>query len=314
MKKKGFFKTVISVCSGPEELPVLIQQPLSITLLNIVLLTIFCALFNVAIGFYPFYKSYIETTTLLKEKFGKIEFTKDGIVPEKNKEKPGTVINENYFRIDYYPDPAGIKSYNPDKIYHMGIFWSPQNILFWLRFMEKEDKMLVIPLLIPFKHAATPEEVMEYFNAPSNSEDINIIEASAKFYKLTPDEFSSYEAEDFSNFTTNIFMFIPLTLPVLYALYLFFFVAYNIIFSAMLFLLFFASFAYFFGRGGGMNLTFSELFKASVYTAFPGFIIATLYSGLGLPYLNFQIIFLISYFIYYFPVFFKLKDVFVSKK
>jgi hypothetical protein len=313
MNKKGFFKTIISVCSGTEEFPALIQQPFPVTLLNIILLTSFCALFNVAIGLYPFYKSYIETTTLLKEKFGKIEFTKQGIVPEKHKKEKGTVINDDLFRIDYFPKTISAEKYHPDKIYHMGIYWSPENILFWMRISLSNDRMLVIPLLIPIKHAAAPEEIMKYFNASKNSEDINLIGASAKFYKVQPDEFSSFGAKDFSDFKTNIFMFIPITIPTLYALYLFFFIVFNIIFSGMLYLIFFAAFAYFFSRGGGMKLTFSELFKTAVYTAVPGFIIATLYSGLNLPYLDFQTVFLISYFIYYFPVFARLKNVFVSK-
>jgi hypothetical protein len=313
MKQKGFFKTVISVCSGTEDFPVLIQQPLPVTLLNILLLTFFCALFNIAAGFYPFYKSYVETTGLLKKKFGRIEFTEKGIVPEKDRDRPGTVINEDLFRIDYYPDSGSAAKYNPGRIYHMGIFWTPETVLFWMRIMNDSKRMIVIPLLVPVKHTASPEEIMKYFKASESSEEINLIEASAKFYKIMPDEFSSFGSVEFLDFTTNIVMFIPMTIPVLYALYLYFFIFYNIIFSSMLYLIFFASFAYFFGKGGGMKLTFSELFKAAVYTAFPGFIIATVYTALDLPYLDFQTIFLISYFIYYFPVFTRLKNVFVSK-
>jgi len=314
MKNKGFFKTVFCVCSGTEGFPVLIQQPFPVTILNILLLTFFCALFNIAIGFYPFFKEYNNTVKLLERKFSKIEYSDKGIRPELNPDKPGTIINDSLFRIDYFPNNDQVKSYKPESTYPMGVFWSPQNILFWIRTTVKGDNLLVFPMLIPVRYADSRGDLIELLRNSTATSDTSVLEASARFYRLNCNEFKSRSLVDFSSFTSNTIMWIPMTIPVVYIVYLFSFIVINIVFISMLYLLLFAAFAYFFLKGSGMKLAFSELFKTAIYTAFPGFIIATIYTGLKLPYLDFQTIFLMSYFIYYFAVFSRLKDVFVSKK
>ena len=312
MKPKGFLQTLMSVCSGTEDFPVLIQESPIQTILNIFILALICAVFNVSVGLYPFYKSYISTCKQLEKKFGGIQFNEKGIVPEKFLEKQNCVVNDEDFRIDYIPNLDVLKTYKPKKEYNSGIVWTPQAILYWVRLMEDDDKLMILPLMLPVTNLYTSNDLSAILKKVENVDDSPSFYSLAEIYKIAPKEAEDRLSISFYNFTSNILLWIPLTIPALYTVFLFSSIILNIIFVSMLYLLFFTVFIYFLGRGSNLGLTFSEIWKATVYTSFPGFIIATIYTALKLPYLDFQTIFLISYFIYYFAVFSRLKKTYTS--
>ena len=313
MKPKGFLQTLMSVCAGTEDFPVLIQQPTIQTILNIFILALLCAVFNVSVGLYPFYKSYISTCKQLEKKFGGIQFNEKGIIPQKSPEKQNCVVNDEDFRIDYFPDIDTLKTYKPKKNYMRGVVWTPQAVLYWVRLMEGHDELMIIPLLLPVKNLYTAKEMYALIKKVDNADKIPSFYSLAEIYKISPKESSDRTSISFYNFTSNILLWIPLTIPALYTVvYLFSKIMFYILFVSMLYLLFFTIFLYFLGRGNNLGLSFSEIWKATVYTSFPGFIIATIYTSLKLPYSDFQMIFLISYFIYYFAVFSKLKETYTS--
>jgi hypothetical protein len=312
MKEKGFFQTLMSVCAGTESFPVLIQQPAIKTILNIVILAFLCAIFNVSIGLYPFYKTYMATCKQLEKKFGSIEFSEVGIIPKIEPEKQNCVINDKDFRIDYIPSVSDLKKFKPKLNYQTGIVWTPKSVLFWMRLLEDKEKLLIFPLLLPVSELYEPNKMRELIDKVQNTDATPSFYTLAEIYKVSANDFAQTNSSTFFNFTSNILFWIPLNIPTIYAVFLFSSILFNILFLSMMYLLFFTLFSFFLGRGGNFGLSFSEIWKASVYTAFPGFLIATVYTSLNLPFLNFLTIFLISYFVYYFAVFSKLKQVYTS--
>lgn len=311
MGKTGFLNTFISVCSGTKAFPALIKQPFLRTLWHFLILSIICSLVNVAFRLHPFNKSFEECCTNLNRRFGNIEFTDQGIVPEISPDTAHSATSLEDFRVDYLPQAEMLKTYKPGKDYYRGIVWTPTSILFWIKYFE-EDEWSVYPVILPTQNEKTLSELMNLIRSKKDSESkISDFYLMSQIINIDPKENEGAAAIPFRNFKINVCAGIPMTLPVFFSVFSFFFIFLNMWIVSIIYILFFTTFSFMFGRANLLKLKYLELFSLSIYTGFPGFVIATLFIALKLPVLDFQSIFLISYFLYSFAVFGQLRKAFM---
>ena len=309
MNTTGFIRTFIAVCSGTEVFPALVKRSFFRAVWHLILLAIICGGINLALRLYPFNKAFEESCTNLSKRFGKIEYTEKGIVPSINPEKARSA-SSNDFLVDYLLNSEALKNYIPNKKFNRGIVWTPTTVLLWQRPADVEN-CIILPLLIPPPWTTSvkqgnPSELLAkvltlYKHATRSESDFNRFYDYSVIYALPFAK--NKKVIQFREFHTNVLFWIPMTFPVMYAIFLFLYIFMNSLIMVPVYILFFTSFSYFFGRSSMMNMKFSELYISGIYTGFPGIVIATLYTALGLPLMDFPNIFLISYFVYSFAVF-----------
>ena len=305
MRNNGFLNTFISICSGTEIFPELTKYSLVRMVWHLILISILGGCVNVAFRYYPFSASYEKYSEKLQRKFGDIKFSEKGITPSINPDKGGTVRYDN-IRTDYFPKREALKSFKPDDNNLFGIAWTPQSVVVWLLYDKKPSPFM--PLLIPEVTDRTQmEKGMSFLYKQmqgTNKKNLSLYDISEIYQiHLTP---SDYTQIPFSEFRTNI-MGVPLKIPTIFMLFLFFEILVNCLMIAPVYILIFTLFSFFLGKSEMLSLKFKELLVIGIYTGFPGIVIATLYTALDLPYLDFQSIFLLSYLIYSFPVFARLR-------
>ena len=305
MQDKGFLNTFISVCSGTAIFPQIAKYSLLRMIWHLFLLAVLGGCVNIAFRYHPFNSAYEEYCTKLESKFGQISFSEKGITPTINPDRPGTLRRDN-FRLDYFPQMDALKTFHPDEEFPLGIAWTPKSMVAWILYDHTPYPFM--PMLIP--SFADPDQVnegmsllMKRLNGETDKK-ISLYEAS-DIYKIEVAP-SEYKTIPFREFKTNI-TGVPLSLPTLYLLYLFSEIVVNVLLISPVYILIFTLFSYFLGKSEMLSIKFSKLLIVGIYTGFPGVVIATLYTALDLPYLDFQSVFLLSYLIYSFPVFSRLR-------
>lgn len=161
----SFWKAVIGTCSGTAIFPVLLFQPLWRTLFHMILITLLSTV-AVMIGAYITDKPEItEVGKALEARFGNIHISDKGIIPTKI-----PTVQERHFAVtdqlwlDYYPEKSEysytVEGKDPAAMSPMGIQWDPQMILFWIR---TGSGYYVMPIVTPrewdpIKNKYAPEE------------------------------------------------------------------------------------------------------------------------------------------------------------
>ncbi len=301
--KIGFIQAFLGVCSGTEIFSDLKNTPFHRAIWHLFILSIFCGFINVAFQLHPFNKAFEEVSANLAKKLGEIELSSNGLVPTKNIDAPSSVVYED-FRVDYLSSSDDLKRYEPNSEYHKGIVWTPDSLLYWFKYANTEEYS-ILPLLLPVNNLKTPSEMYALFEKASKKDATQLFYILSEMYTISDND--NIAPTPFREFEMNIFMWIPFSIPVLFSIYLFLSTFANIMALSFFYLSLFSIFSYIFGKSSMLNLSFAKTFMISIYIAFPGAIIATLYTALKLPYLSFQTIFLISYFIYSIPVFARLQ-------
>ena len=305
MREKGFLNTFISVCSGTAIFPQIAKYSILRMVWHLILLAILGGCVNIAFRYHPFNSAYEAYCSKLEKKFGQISFSEKGITPTINPEKNGTVRKGN-LRVDYFHNMEDLKTFHPGDEPIFGIAWTPKSVVSWILYDKKPYPFM--PMLLPV--FSSPEQVnqgMSFLVQSMNGETkkhLSLYEAS-NIYKieLTP---SDYRTIPFREFKTNI-TGVPIKLPTLFLLFLFSEIMINCLLISPVYILIFTLFSYFLGKSEMLSLKFTKLLIVGIYTGFPGFVIATLYTALDLPYLDFQSVFLLTYLIYSFPVFTRLR-------
>ena len=99
MKQHGFLKTFISVCSGTEIFPKLSGISLFRAIGHLILLALICASANIAMRYHPFNVEFEKLCGELQNKFGGLNYTTEGIVPEREPKTKNTLIVDD-LRVD----------------------------------------------------------------------------------------------------------------------------------------------------------------------------------------------------------------------
>jgi hypothetical protein len=304
MQNKGFIATFIGVCSGTEIFPEIKKYTFFRMLWHLILIAILGGAVNVAFRYYPFNSAYEKSCEKLQTKLGGIKYSQKGITPSISPDKSSTVMF-NDFRVDYFPKIDDLKNFKPSEDPFFGIAWTPHSVVAWVFYQKNPSPF--IPLLIP---TASDREQMEkgvsfLFKRMQNDDTVLSLYDISEIYKLNPEP-ENFGQIPFREFKTNIFG-IPQRIPTLYMLFLFGEIIVNCLIISPVYIFIFSLFSFFLGKSEILSLKFRELFIIGIYTGFPGIVIATIYTALTLPYLDFQSVFLISYLIYSFPVFTRLR-------
>ena len=313
MGKKGFLKTFISVCSGTAVFPELAEFSLFKAIGHLFILAAICASANVAMRYHPFNVEFENACGELQERFGKIEYTETGIVPAKLAENSSTLLL-NDVRVDYLPSINKLNEFKPDGDFDFGILWTPRSILLWTQIGDKQ--VPVLPLIVPemIDNSTLNERFSFYWDRMKDqSESESTLRSFAKMYEIPTTQKIQNDSNLFRDFKSNLLQ-IPLRLPILYVFYLASEILVNILLVSPLYILVFTMFSATLGKSEMLGLKFSKLFIIGIYTGVPGTVIATLYTILKLPYLDFQSVFLIAYLVYSFPVFARLRRECLKKK
>lgn len=300
--KSGFLKTFISVCSGTSVFPKLVGYPLFKAIWHLVLLAVICASANIAMRYHPFNVEFEKACADLQKRFGGVEYTSVGIVPEKLATKSGALMLED-LRVDYMPSLKKLDDFKPDGDFDYGIVWTPRSIFLWARVGDKP--VPVLPLIVPelVDSSTLNDRLAFYWNRMQDqSESDSSLRSFAEMYEIPSTQTIKNDSDLFRDFKSNL-MQVPLRLPTLYIFYLASEMLVNILIVSPLYILIFTMFSATLGKSEMLGLKFPQLLIIGIYTGMPGTVIATLYTILNLPYLDFQSVFLIAYLVYSFPVF-----------
>jgi hypothetical protein len=285
----GFFKTVFSVCSGTEVFLQLMKVSCGRAIFHFLLLCLFCAAGAVVMQYTPYNDMIRRYCGVLYKEFGEARFSSSGIRPAVNPEKARFQrINEN--RIDYIPDKKDSSIFNPsDNISERGVLWMPNSVVLWVK---AGTDYYAIPLFFSLTNMPTREKFSE-----NPGEKI-----------IAYAERNSFQAGKYSGQAPINFLNIQGTMLAV----MLFLVFGNIFLSILLFIptfsIFFSMVFFFTGKQDLPDeVTFTNLLAIAIYASFPGMIIATLYYGLNLPFVDFQTVCLTAFLIYLIVVLNRLK-------
>ena len=288
-KNPGFFKTVFSVCSGTDVFIQLMQASCGRAIFHFLLLCIFCSSAAVVMQYTPYNKLIRKYCGVLYKEFGEVRFSPDGILPLLNPDKARFQrIDEN--RIDYIPDRKDSSVFNPaDSISERGVLWMPDSVVLWVK---SGADYYAMPLFFSFMNMPKREKFTEN---PGEK-----IIAYAEKNSFQTGKYSSQPPVNFLNIQGT--MLLVLLILVFGNIFL------SILFFMPVFAIFFAMVFFFTGKQDLPDgITFTNLLAIAIYASFPGMIIATLYYGLNLPFVDFQTVCLTGFLIYLLVVLNRLK-------
>jgi len=275
---------------------------------HLFIIAVLGGLINVAFRYHPFNVIYEKSCAKIQKKFGDINYSEKGLRPTVNPTERGTVYLED-FRVDYFPSIEELKDFKPDDDYNYWIIWTPKSVLYCILV---EGKLMTQQSFFQptFKEEDTKKgyEYLRFLlnnNLRISTNYLNIYE-SAELFQISKEYVLSAKMP-----VRNLKLYYSpassISIPNSYISSLFFEIFTNCLVSSPIYILIFSLFSFFLGKSNMLSLKFSQLFVVGIYTGFPGFVIATLYTGLDLPVLDFQSVFLMSYLFYSFPVFGRLR-------
>jgi hypothetical protein len=305
MWNKSFVNTFISVCSGTAVFPEIVKYSFFRMLWHLILIAVIGGCVNIAFRYHPFNSVYEKSCEKLQRKFGDIKYSAEGITPAIHPEKRGTVMFED-FRVDYFPKMEDLKTFKPAEDPYFGIAWTPESAVGWVFYKKRPSPFM--PLLIPsVSDSDQMDKGMSFLFKRMQGESDSILSLYdiSDIYKVHPKS-DQFKQVPFREFETNI-LGVPQRIPTLFMFFLFGEIIMNCLIISPVYIFIFTLFSFFLGKSEMLSLKFRELFVVGIYTGFPGIVIATLYTALNLPYFDFQSVFLLSYLIYSFPVFTRLR-------
>lgn len=290
-KKLGFFRTVISICSGTEVFLTLMKTSCGRAIFHLLLLCIFCSTAAVLMQYATYDKLIKKYCGALYKEFGEAEFSPKGIFPKIEPEKARFLrINEN--RIDYIPDPKEPSVFNPsDSISERGVLWMPNSVVIWAK---SSADYYAMPLFFSMNNIPNREK---FTDNPGEK-----IIAFAEKYSFKTDKFDGQPSINFLNIKGA--MLSVMLILVFGGIFL------TISFFIPLFSIFFAMVFFFTGKQELPDeIKFTNLLTIALYASFPGVLVATLYYGLSLPFVDFQTVCLTGFLIYLIVVLNRLKKI-----
>jgi len=278
---QNFIKTVISICSGTDVFLTLVKTSWRKAVFYFLLLAFLCSILAVVLQSFPVKTLIGRYCASMYSQFGEAKFTDKGLLPSLNPEKARFIrIDEN--RIDFIPEGSRDSStFNPDDgISNRGVLWLPTSVVLW---MKANSEFYVFPLFFSF--TKMPERGKITGNPGKG------IIAYAEKNAFQPSKYISETSLNFNMLHTSLLL--SMLLLVFGSIFI------TMIFFIPLSAIFFSSLFFLTGKGDlPEDFSFTSLFTIAIYASFPGMIIATVYYGLNLPFLDFQTVCLICFMVY----------------
>ncbi len=286
---RNFIGTVISICSGTEVFISLLKSSWRKAVFYFLILSFLCSIVAVILQSFPVKAMIARYCGALYSQFGEAKFTDKGLLPSVSPEKARFVrIDEN--RIDFIPDMKDRTIFNPDDgISSKGILWLPTSVVLW---MKANSEFYAFPLFFSFTKMPERGKISEN---PGKG-----IMAYAENNAFLPAKYASETPLNFSTIHTSLLVVMLILVFANILITLLFYIPLSAIFFSLVFFLT--------GKGDLPDeISFSSLFTIALYASFPGMIIATLYYGLNLPFLDFQTVCLVCFLVYLMVVLSRIK-------
>lgn len=279
INKTSFINALAGVCVSVEIFQKLKQQKVWRTLLHFGFLAFLCSFFIMLAGHGYMLEEIDKPLDIFEKSAGGIVLRDGGFYPEKEPEKAYEIMLSPLIKLVYSPRFA---LFNSDWINKNGItiLWFPR---FWCVTMTS-SQTLRMRVFSGFPDSSMQEmldiddrdELMEYLEKRSIEADKKVKKTDGKSFMV-----SRLEIEKF------------------YLGGRFFYYWFEFCIQALFCTLLFSVFYRFVGARSNTKLKFSEIFCSSFYAAMPPMLIASFFPALDLPFLQFNTVFLIGYFIYF---------------
>lgn len=297
----NFFRTVFQVCTGTTVFLQLMNRSVWRALLHCVLLVFLLSVCLSAVNTWFLGREIRRVCNVLFEQVGGVKVSADtGIRLLKNPEKVQSYILNPRMRFDYFPGETFQADVTKKWDSDYGIVLLDRAIVTWFRNAPDnlhEQYMVMSSVLdgkleqeIPLmKLVASKEELGMYLADRFSLKQGERIESLA----LWPAGFSVDNPALVSGQMISGVAVVLFGLAFLGMVFLTFFSV-----------LFFALAQYFWSaNGASRKMSFRTILILTLYSAFPPLIIAALFSGMALPFLSFQTVFFIAFFLYHLVVF-----------
>ncbi len=298
----NFLRTVISVCGGTGGFPALLNVHPVRAVFHLLLLILVSASFIAACRLPPASALADRICGELAQRLGQIQDTPEGVVPSKDPDKPVSFILTPGFRLDYRPEKdislKDMDDWKPSE----GIIWTPKALLLWSR--PDDSSPLYRFSKLPLVHYEFTAEDFSFFMSKEQ------IEAFLKKAAATPLDAAGAVKDPFDftiaylksqllvdlkgDVTLWSSRFVSVSISLLFLKNLLF-----MCFFLPLIILVLATVQYMFVSGLSPRLLFRNVLAVTVYSAFPGMLIAALVPAFDLPVLSYETAFFISFFIYH---------------
>ena len=127
----NFFRTIIGICSGTSVFRQLAGTHPLRAIFHLLVLAFLCSAFIISGRILTTYSQTFKLIDVLEKQFGGISFgEKDGLLPQKNADKPFAYLNNN-FRLDYRPSKEKLAEDVQNWNNAAGVLWTPQSIFMW---------------------------------------------------------------------------------------------------------------------------------------------------------------------------------------
>lgn len=297
----SFFRTVFQVCTGTTVFLQLMNRSLWRAFFHFVLLIFLLSFSLAAVNSYFIGREIKRVCNVLFEQVGGVKISKDaGIRLLKNPDHAQSYILNPMMRLDYFPGGTfqadAVKKWDSD----CGIVLLDRAIITWFRSMpDAAHEQYMVMSSVPDGDLAKKIPMMR------------LMESKAELGAYLADGFSLKKGEKIGNLSLWPDGY-SVDNPSVVAGQMISGVAFVIFCMAFfgmsmlgVFTVFFFALAQYFWSSNAQErrMSFRTVLVITLYAAVPPLIIAALLSGIGVPFLSFQTVFFIAFFIYHLVVF-----------
>ena len=283
----NFFRLILSICSGTDIFKKLVNSNYSRAITNLLVLSFLCTFFIVTVRIVPNYKKAEMICRTLQEDFGEIEVKSNGIFPAKHPERFREIVINKEVNILYFPElnEKNIDNFN-NRASLYTFLWVPKFTALCIRKSRKTyflfKKMRSEKLKTPFYlEELSDKKIVEYI----------------KNYHYSPP--AGVNAVQFRSFCLKIAVFYSITDFISSIV--------RTVFVVLFYTLMSSSVYHIMNPGTVSHFSLKQIMTLSIYAAFPGVIIASMFPAFNIATLEFQTVFLFSFLTYFFVVINKLE-------
>ncbi len=281
----GFFRILIETCRGTTIFFYLLRQPLLKAFFHFFLLCLICALSVALFGSLSLNKMVDSGLESIRESCGTVQLSKNGLIPKKEPEKSRLIFSGSRLELMYIADPITETPTFDLGVSNAGVLWSPYFVAVWGR--ANEGEYILFPVVttqkeIPRMSVLTKAKVNDYLRDNSIAGTLNI---------------SSFSLDTIANEVKII-----ATLSLLVVSFTQFFLIF------LFFILTTATTRAFLGaRQVRKLIPFRDYLALTLYVAFPGLLITSLFTILEISLISTPLIALISFMGYFLYVAYRIE-------
>ena len=298
---KSFITILVSVCKGTAIFPSLLHAPLVRAIVHLFLMSILSASI-IALAHYKDVNDKIEVASKnLTDNFGALIFDEDGVLTDKQFNKPFAFDLFPGFRVDAFPKSSEIKSsVIYDAVAENGIVYSPTFIFMWAR----TNNEIVVPAWFCRRKNSD-----KYFDKSFTRDEFEsfLKECRSGKGRFFFNSIASMDYLDMINTQPNkdrkvVFGDLGNSILAQYMFFTFILNMFAVMFNSLWYCLLFIGIFIIMNRRLFGKIPFKAFFTMSIYVGFPAIIVATLFPALDLPYFGYETIYYIGFLSYLFPV------------